>query len=233
MIFGSVVRKRSTRNIVDELKFLKTRYGITAFDLVDDTFVFDKKWVIDVCRNLIGEKLDLLWSCNSRANLVDEEMFSKMRESGLRKVCMGMESGNQRVLDEIYQKGITIEQVKISVAILKRLKLKVQGYFMLGAPTETEKEIWKTIRFAVSLPIQEATFSITTPLPGTYLWDKTKQYINKKVSEFDYYKTSVYSGGITLSEKKLNWLKRIAFISFYVTTQANSRSGFEKGLASG
>ncbi len=215
-IFGSTVRKRSPKNIVNELKFLKEKYGITAFNLVDDTFVFDKEWVVTICNGMIEENLNLLWGCNSRANLVDEEMFSRMYDSGLRKVFMGMESGSQRILDEIYQKGITLMQVKKSVAVLKRLGLKVQGYFMLGAPTETEKEIWKTIKLASSLPIHEATFSVTTPLPGTHLWDKTKSYIHKQVSEFDYYKTSVYSKGITLSEKKINRLKRIAFLSFYL-----------------
>lgn len=217
-MFGKVIRKRSAKNVVNELKILKQKYNIDAFNFLDETFVFDKPWVIDVCNKLIEAKLNLFWGCNTRADLVNEEMFTKMYDSGLRKVYMGIESRSQRILDEVYQKRITIKQIKESAAILKKLKFKVQGYFMIGAPTETEKEIWSTIWFAISLPIDEATFSITTPFPGTYLWDKTKEYINKKVSEFDYYKTNVYSG-ITLPAKKINRLKRIAFLSFYLSPQ--------------
>jgi radical SAM superfamily enzyme YgiQ (UPF0313 family) len=227
-IFGKVVRKRSAKNIVAELKILKDKYKIDAFNLVDDTFVFNKQWVMEVCDLLLNAGLNLQWGCNSRANLVDEELFTKMKEAGLRKVFMGVESGSQRILDDIYQKGITLEQIKNSARILKKLKLKVQGYFMLGAPTETLQEVWSTIKLAVSLPIDEATFSVTTPLPGTNLWDKTKEHIEKNVSEFDYYKTSVYSKKITLPEKRINRLKRIAFLSFYLSPRRlpNTIKGF-------
>lgn len=227
-IFGIKVRKRSAKNIVNELKYLKNEYDITSFSFVDDTFVFDKNWVIEVCDLMKKEKLNLIWSCNSRANLVDEEMFTKMKNAGLRKVYMGIESGTQRILDEIYQKRITITNIREATKKLKKIKLKIQGYFMLGAPTETEKEIWKTIKLAVSLPIDEATFSITTPLPGTHLWDKTKEYVKKNVAEFDYYKISVYSKKIALSAKRIKRLKRIAFLSFYLSPRRlpNTIRGF-------
>jgi radical SAM superfamily enzyme YgiQ (UPF0313 family) len=192
----------------------------------DDTLVFDRKWISAVCEWMIDRKLGLVWGCNARANLVDEGLFSLMKDAGLRKVFMGIESASQRVLDDIYDKRIKTGDVMKSVETLKKLGLKVQGYFMLGAPGETEDEVNETIRFAVDLPIDEATFSITTPLPSTYLYDRTLGSIKKDVAEFDYYRTPVYADGI--DEKTLVRLKKKAILKFYLSRKriARTAAGF-------
>ncbi|MBU2633707.1 MAG: B12-binding domain-containing radical SAM protein [Nanoarchaeota archaeon] len=216
-IFGDKIRKRSPKNIIEELKFLKKKYKINSFFFQDDTFIFDKKWVLEICDELIKNKLNLKWGCNVRANLVTKNLLSKMKSAGLVKVALGIESGSQRVLDDVYHKGITLEQVRNAVNIIKDLDISCRGYFMMGAPTETEEEIKKTIKFANSLGVDEATFSITTPLPHTHLYEKTKGMIIKDVEEFDYYKNPVYSNKITLSPKKLTNLRREALLKFYLS----------------
>jgi radical SAM superfamily enzyme YgiQ (UPF0313 family) len=126
----------------------------------------------------------------------------------------------------VYDKRITTQDVEISVNILKKLGLKIQGYFMIGAPTETVEEIQKTIKFARKLDIDEATFSITTPLPCTYLYNKTKDLIKKDMSEFDYYKNPVY--GVGISDVRLNYLKKKALLTFYLSPKhiKNTIKGF-------
>jgi len=184
----------------------------------DDTFTFDKEWVYKICDEIIANDLNLVWGCNGRANLIDEQLYKYMKQAGLRKVFIGVESGSQRILDQIYQKQIKIEDVTKSVNILNKLNIKIQAYFMLGAPTETEEEINKTISFAKQLKIDEATFSITTPLPCTYLYEKTKHFIEKEISEFDYYKTPVYrKNKDQISPKRLDYLKKKALLSFYLS----------------
>ncbi len=216
-IFGNKIRKRSAKNIVDEIEDRKKRYNINAFMFQDDTLIMNKKWVHEICKELKERGIDLIWGCNVRANLVTYDLLKEMKEVGLRKVFMGIESGSQRILDEVYDKRITLAQVRNATKTAKRLGLKMQGYFMMGAPTETEKEINNTIRFARNLEIDEATFSITTPLPHTFLYDKTKQHILKNIEEFDYYKTPVYSEDIVVSAVKLKYLKKKAFLSFYLS----------------
>jgi radical SAM superfamily enzyme YgiQ (UPF0313 family) len=215
-LFGKKIRKRSPENIVGELKALKEKYGINAFMFVDDTFVFSKKWVESICNLLISEKMGLLWAANFRADLVDEDLLALMHKAGLRKAFLGIESGSQRVLDQVFDKRITIDQVKKSVSLFKKIGVKCQGYFMLGSPTETVEEINKTIRFAVSLPIDEATFSITTPLPHTHLYNKTADTIVVDVKDFDYYKKYAFKAG-DLNQEKLTILKRKAYLMFYLS----------------
>ena len=216
-LFGKKLRKRSPENILEELKDLKERYRIDSFMFYDDTFVIDEKWVFSFCDALIRSNLKLVWSCNVRANLVNYDLLKKMKEAGLKKVGIGIVSGSQRILDEIYNKQITIKMIKESVKIIKSLDLKIQGYFMIGAPTETEDEIMQTIAFAKALDIEEAAFSITTPLPGTTLYEGSKDLIKDDVSDFDYYKKSVYTSTGKLTPQKIEYLKRRAFVEFYAS----------------
>jgi len=94
--------------------------------------------------------------------------------------------------------------------------LSVRGYFMLGAPTETEQEAWATVDLANRLPLDDASFSITTPLPHTHLWDKTRELVGQEMEQFDYYKVPVYKDGVALPARRLVQIKRTAFLRFYL-----------------
>jgi radical SAM superfamily enzyme YgiQ (UPF0313 family) len=96
------------------------------------------------------------------------------------------------------------------------LGLKVRGYFMLGAPTETEEEARASIDLANELPLDDVTFSITTPLPHTHLYDMTRDQIAADFSHFDYYKSAVYDSDRVLPAKTLNRLRRLGYIKFYL-----------------
>jgi len=218
-LFGRKHRRRSPANIVAELVSLKERFDLDAFALQDDTFLINKGSAMEFCRVMEEADLNMTWECNLRANLVDEEVLAAMYRVGLRKVNIGIESANQRILDEVFQKQISWQDVERALNICNNLNLAIQGYFMLGAPSETLAEVLKTIWTAARLNIDDATFSITTPLPHTYLYDRTRSLIDREFEDFDYYTTSVYRRGITLSPTLLFWLKRLAFFSFYLAPQ--------------
>lgn len=217
-LFGPRIRYRSPKNIVEELLQLKKIYKINSFTFEDDTFIINQKWVVEICKRLIEENLDLLWGCNVRANLVNESLLKKMKKAGLVKVYIGIESLSQRILDTVYDKRITINQVKKSIRIAKRLGLKTQGYFMLGAPTETLKEIRATIKFAKNSDLDEAMFSIATPIPGTHLYEKTKGLIEADLDSFDYYKNYVFKSSPN-RKKLIMWLKKRAYLEFYLSAK--------------
>lgn len=215
-IFGRRVRRRSPGNIIGELAELKARFAIDGVMWLDDTFLLDRAWMRELCEAMLEADLGLLWGCNVRADVVDRETLAVMQAAGLRVVHVGIESASQRILDEMYHKGITVEQAKEAVALARGLGLSVRGYFMLGAPTETEQEVWATVDLACSLPLDDATFSITTPLPHTHLWDKTRALIGRDMHDFDYYKTPVYASGAALPARRLVFMKRMAYLRFYL-----------------
>ncbi len=217
-MFGRKIRYRSTGNVVDEIAELKKRYNVSAVWFVDDTFTIDKRWVKEFCEKLINRRLNIVWGCTIRANLADKDLLRLMKKSGCRLIGIGIESASQRILDEIYNKNIKVAQVKEAVRVTHSLGIKLRGQFMIGAPTETLEEIKRTIRFAYKLDLDEATFSITSPLPHTFLYEmaKKKGWLNVKgYSSFDYYDNYAFKPTAGLDTKALIKLKRKAFIKFY------------------
>lgn len=215
-LFGGIVRKRSPESLVAEALELKSRYNIEGLMWLDDTFLLDRQWMRELCQRFIDDGVGLIWGCNVRADRCDRESLEIMKAAGLRMVHVGIESASQRILDEIYHKGITVEQVRETVHTAHDLGLRVRGYFMLGAPTETEDEIRASIRLANELPLDDVTFSITTPLPHTDLYEMSHDQIARDFSHFDYYKSPVYEGEQVLPPRALDWLKKVAYIKFYL-----------------
>lgn len=213
-IFGKAMRKRSPEGIADELEQLKRDYGIDAFMFEDSTFVVDAGWVHEICDLMLSRGTGLRWCCNVRADLLHPELLDHMVEAGLSKINMGVESASQRVLDDIYNKGITVEGVRRALAMAKERGVYVQGYFMLGAPGETREEMERTIRFAASEPFDDAVFDITTPFPHTYLWEKTRDLIRGDYEEFDCFHRSVYELE-GFDPREIERMKKRAFWRFY------------------
>jgi len=214
-LFGHRLRKRSPESIVAELEELRRRYGIQGFMWLDDTFTIDRGWVRRVCNALIDADLGLVWGCNVRADFYDPDLLALMKRAGLRVVHIGIETASQRILDGVYRKGVTVEGAERLVRLAKRMGLKVRGYFMLGAPTETLREALSTVWLAVRLPLDDATFSITTPLPGTHLYRMTRHLIARPVEEFDYYREPVYHSSEVLHPLLLDLVKKWAYLQFY------------------
>lgn len=219
-LFGHHLRRRPVAHVMDELRELREVYHLDAFMLEDDTFIAHNHWALEFAHELQASRLDFQWGCNVRADLVVKgpHLMEEMARAGLVQVNMGIESGTQRILDEIYDKQITVEEVREAVAICRSLGLRIGGYFMLGAPTETLRQVIHTIGYAARLRIDEAAFNVTTPLPGTYLWDKTRELVGHDLPDFDYYQRSVYKSKEVLSPRALDLLKKWAYLRFYALT---------------
>ncbi|MEA3401303.1 MAG: radical SAM protein [Armatimonadota bacterium] len=215
-IFGRRVRRRSPGSLVAEARELRDRFDLEGLMWLDDTFLLSRQWMGELCEAFIEADLGLIWGCNVRADHCDRESLELMQAAGLRMVHIGIESASQRILDDVYHKGITIEQVRETTHLASGLGLKVRGYFMLGAPTESEEEVRASIRLANELPLDDVTFSITTPLPHTDLYEMTKDLIAADFSHFDYYKSPVYDNDEVLDPRTLDRLKKLAYVKFYL-----------------
>ncbi|MBI2672658.1 radical SAM protein [Candidatus Woesearchaeota archaeon] len=218
-LFGQTIRRRKAENVIKEIKILKERYNINGIFLHDDTFTIHRPWVMDFCKKLKKANLDITFGCNTRANTLDPEMMKVMHESGLRTLHMGIESGSQRVLDEIYKKDIVLDQAKDIVAEANKLGIHVLGFFMIGAPTETREEIEQTIKFARSLKCDEASFSITSPLPHTALYDYVKEHgyeMSDNFADYNYYSQRAFKDPNGPSFRELQSYQKKALIMFYL-----------------
>ena len=185
-VSGSKVRVRSVENIVEEIKECVEKYNIKNFLFWSDVFNFDREWTMDLCQAIIDSGLEITWSSNTRADTADADMAELMYESGCRLVSIGVESGSQYVLDKI-GKNLTVDDIRATVKIFKKAKIKIYNYFVIGLPWDDESTIEQTIRFAIELDSDFISFYTATPLPGTrfdkyikehHLFDKDNSWQN-------------------------------------------------------
>jgi anaerobic magnesium-protoporphyrin IX monomethyl ester cyclase len=169
-VFGKRFRGQSPSRIADEIAWLQEKYGVREIAFYDDSFTLDMDRAYQICEEIINRRLNIIWSCETRVNLVDERLLRKMKQAGCYSISYGLESGSQEILDVI-EKGTTIKQAVEAVRYTREAGIHVIGYFMIGSPGETPDTIRETIRFAKKLKVDFAQFSITTPFPGTRLYD--------------------------------------------------------------
>jgi len=216
LIFGKKFRARSPKNVVDEVEEFVEQYKSNHIEFVDDLFIFDKKRVKEICRELKERGLDVLWVCSARVDTVDGEIFKVIRDAGCIMVYLGVESGVQRVLN-LMRKGIKVEQSVRAVKLAKEAGLQVVASFVLGIPGETWEEAMETIRFAKKLDPDFVQFSLATPFPGTELYRVAKE--EGLLLTEDWTKYTVLKPVMRteeLSEERLRKLIKKAYFDFYL-----------------
>ena len=162
-------RARSIDSVIGEIKYLQERYNIEFAHFFAETFVMNRNWVDDFCRELEEQNIKLKWSCLSRVNLVDEELLTKMKAAGCTYVGYGIESASQEMLNAM-KKGCTVEQQKKALKLTKKLKLNTYPTFIIGTPGETEETVQESIDFCKELGLIPEFFFMT-PFPMSTLYD--------------------------------------------------------------
>ena len=142
-LWGYHTEQRSVSSVIKETKMLYDR-GITSLHINDDTFVLNRKWVLDFCQSLKNENIDITWRCLGRINLMDRDLLTTMANSGCVGIQYGIESGSEEVLKKV-GKQITIPQVKEVIKMSVDAIEYVVSTFMWGFPFETMGDFFQTI----------------------------------------------------------------------------------------
>lgn len=169
LIFGRRLRFKSLEKIEDEIVYLKNTFQIEGLWIIDDTFTINREHVRGVSDIL--KRHNIIWGCQSRANTIDEDMIKTMKLGGCKQIDIGVESGSQRILDEIIQKRITVQQVINAFDLARKYHIRTLASFMIGLPTETLAELEQTRQLAERIRADVYAFAIATPLPGTKLYE--------------------------------------------------------------
>jgi anaerobic magnesium-protoporphyrin IX monomethyl ester cyclase len=217
---GKKLRHRSVDRVLEELAMLKKRYGARRFSIIDDEFTLSKKYAISFCEALIDSKLDMKWDCPNgvRMDTLYPELLQLMEAAGCDALCVGIESGNERV-QKLIKKKVTVETIKQRAAMIANCtKIRITGYFMIGFLDETEEEIRDTIHLACTLPLVRAAFNVVIPIPGTEIFDELIQNSKLQLDQINWdtlTNDQVAFRRNHVSGKRLMSLQREAFLRFY------------------
>ena len=155
----------------------------------------------------------------TRVDKINPELLKLMKQAGCYEIGFGIESGSDRILQFI-KKSTTTDLVRKGVRMTQEAGIDVRGFFMIGFPTETKEEILQTIDFAKELNVDVAQFMVSTPFPGTEMWEIAKQY--GKVNDDDWSSFTFYApekmpfSSNLLSDDELLSLYKKAYKSFYL-----------------
>lgn len=175
-VFGNPHRMRSAENVIGELQHLRDKYHYKSITFWDDTFTFNRHWVMQFCDAYEKTGINAPIAACSRADIIcnNEPMIERLAEIGVDWLVIGLESGSQRILDLI-KKGTTVEQNLRAGEICRRNGIKVFGTFMYGLPTETNDEIMQTVDMINKIQPALASPFWYVPIRGTGLYDYCEQ----------------------------------------------------------
>ncbi len=181
--YGDVLRQRSVDNIIAEIDEMVKEHGIKSMYIIDDTFTFNKKRVLEFCKKLEKRKYKIRWSCLSRPETLDKEMLKAMKKIGCLRILIGIESGSERIL-KYYGRDYNLKKIKILFSDMKSVGIQSFGFFMLGAPIETKKDIEKSLEIAKFTNPDFLTLNIVRIYPGTELFSNMQKEGNVKFNLF-------------------------------------------------
>lgn len=216
-MWGRRPRYRGVENILEELEELRSRYDVSFLFIIDDTFTANRKRAEAVCQGILERGLDIEWACFSRIDAIEPAFLALLKKAGCVELQVGVESGDQTILNEINKK-ITLEQVRKAFKVIHESGLRTKAFFMIGNPKETKETVKKTIDFAIELDPTYAFFSILIPFPGISIFDEFKE--KGYIKTFDWSRYIWYGEPVfeteNLSKEDLVTLQREAELRFYL-----------------
>jgi len=184
-IYGNRYNTHSAARIVTELDLLMRTFQPDHIWFCDDIFGLKPGW-LKAFATLIEERgLQFTFKIQSRADLlVQEESVHALAMAGCSTVWIGTESGSQKILDAM-DKGITLNEIYMATALLKKYRIAPCFFLQFGYPGETYEDIESTIDLVTELLPEDIGISVSYPLPGTKFFDNVKNELKLKSNWVD------------------------------------------------
>jgi len=172
-LWARKIRFRSAENVVDEIEYLIHDFGVKEIHFEDDNLTLKKEHIERICNLILKKKIKISWATPNgvRADTLDSGLVRLMKKSGCYFLVFGIESGSQKILDNI-RKETDLAAIERAAGIARSEGIITQGFFIFGLPGETEATIKETINFAKRIPLDRAQFLLLDVLPGSQLWSE-------------------------------------------------------------
>lgn len=209
---GSVVRKKSVSYIIDEIKDLRRRYPLKLAAFQDDTFILNKRWFLEFCERFPSE-IGLPYTCNIRADLIDEEIVRALKESNCACAYWSIESGNDLFRNEALKRKMSKEQILETSRLLNKYKITHRSGGMVGLPGEKVEEMLETLDLNIKIKPQFGFASIFIPYPGLELTDYAlkNNYLSRESLD-KLPKNTHLSSVLNFTDDEKLWIQKITYL---------------------
>jgi len=155
------------------LRELWERYHFDDVNFQDETFFTRRERVQGFADRLIEYGVKTTWAGTMRADQgvrLPDTVWARCKESGLRRLLVGVESGNNEMLKRI-SKDIRIEQVYATARRMRHFGIAGHFPFIVGFPDESDASIRDTLECAKRLRAMSPDFQTPIfyfkPYPGS------------------------------------------------------------------
>ncbi len=172
-VYGQSYRRRSPKNVVDEMEWIRQNYSVDSIWFVDDVFTISHTWLEEFTNELKMRNLIFPYECITRADRMNEQVISQLRASGCFRVWIGAESGSQKVID-LMDRRVDVRQVQEMIQLAKRHGLQAGTFIMVGYPGETKEDIYATVEHLKKADPDLFTITVAYPIKGTPLYEEVE-----------------------------------------------------------
>jgi len=186
---GKMFRAHSVDYVVDHIEHVVNKYRVKTIYFEDDNLTLDLRRFEAICDKIIEKDIKFSWETPNgvRPDYLTFNLLKKMKKTGCQSVFVGIESGDQFVLDNIINKSLNLKDVIQFAKMCKKIGLKTGGFYIIGFPGEKKENMMKTVDFALML---KREFDVgmhlffATPSYGTRLYEecKKKGYIEESLA---------------------------------------------------
>ncbi len=186
---GKGFRAHSAQYVLDHIQYVVGKYKVKNIFFEDDNLTLDLKRFEAICDGIIERKIKIGWETPNgvRADCLTMPLLKKMKQSGANSVFVGVESGDQQILDKVVCKSLDLNRVVEFAKNAKEIGLKTGAFYIIGFPGETKENMQHTVNFALELKRKYDVgmhLFAATPSYGTRLYEecKAKGYIAADLS---------------------------------------------------
>lgn len=211
-MWGRKVSSHSAGYILRMLERIVRVHQYRFVGIKDDTFTYSRKRVLDICEGIQVRGLSFLWSCDTRVDVLDEEILFAMRKTGCQRISIGVESGSPKILKNI-NKRITPEKVLAATRLIKRFGFDLRFYIMGANRDESAETLEATIDLIREAAPSRFTFAHLSLFPGTKEFEIAagKQMVDTEMfftRDYPYFTHPLPKGDEARLREAYDWLDR-------------------------
>jgi radical SAM superfamily enzyme YgiQ (UPF0313 family) len=229
-LHGHKLRRRSVKNVVNEIEMRLMEQNIDTIAFMDDTFTLNKRFVKEFCSEIKKRDLKFWWGCTSRVDTLDRDLLQTMKDAGCITIFIGVESADQQMLEKM-NKNITVSKTEKAFKLARKVGIRTIASCVIGMPEDTKESMKKTIDFVKSLNPNYALYSLATPYPGTRFYNETFKKNLIQIKDWSKYTLiDPVLETIDCSSKELRSIQKKAFLKFYLRPRYLIRQVSQDGM---
>jgi len=167
---GGRIKRRDPGLVASELAPLYER-GARRFYFIDECFGGDLAHALAICKMVLAEFPDLMWSTFGRVDYLTETLIAVMADAGCRALIIGFESGDQEMLRRLNKGYVKVDRFADVVQWCRDNDVVISCQTMDRLPYQTDDHERLTQRFLDANGLHKQSLGHTIVMPGMPLYD--------------------------------------------------------------